>query len=289
MILFDQNCLNSFLINLEFDDEAPTPIQCPPLSGNPVRPENPLAEFIGEQTQGEWQLIVEVVVAGFGTGSINSWGLDFCSTIIAEAPVLITNETLEVPPGQGNTITNSLLEVTDNAASASQIKYILVEVPENGSLFRTGDNNPLTPGESFTQQTINSFNLSYVHDGSATTTDEFIFVVEDNEGGWIPNQTFNIVIDDGAVVNTNDLSLDNNITLFPNPADDMINLKLQQPLADDAGLRIITANGQVVQQHTLDMGLQQMELHTNNLPVGVYWVEISTETGQLTQKLIIQR
>jgi subtilisin-like proprotein convertase family protein len=289
VILFDQNCLNSFLINIEFDDEAPTGIQCPPLSGNPVQPENPLAEFIGEDTQGEWELIVQVVNAGFGTGSINSWGLDFCSTVIAEAPVLITNETLEVPPGQGNTITKNLLEVTDNVASPSQVKYILVEVPENGDLFRAGDNDPLLPGESFTQQTINSLNLSYVHDGSATTSDAFIFVVEDNEGGWIPNQTFNIVIDEDATVNTNDLSLDNNITLFPNPADDVISLKLQQPLTDDAGLRVLTAHGQVVQQHTLDAGLQQMELYTNNLPVGIYWVEISTETGQLTQKLVIQR
>ena len=288
VILYNLNCLNTSLINLSFDDEAPTDIQCPPASGNPMRPENPLSAFIGENTQGEWQLKVQVVNAGFGSGSINSWGVEFCSTASPTPPSLLTNETLQVPPGQGNPITNSHLEASDDNASDSQIKFILVTVPENGSLYRTSDNEPLVPGESFTQQTINSYNLSYVHDGSATTTDQFIFIVEDGAGGFIPNEVFNIEIDEDAMVNTDDLNADNAIELFPNPANKMAQLRLQQPLSEDGQIYLRNTQGQIVQSLTMKSGATALEINTSKQAAGIYLVEVHSGDNVLSQKLIIQ-
>ena len=289
VVLYDLNCLNTSLINLSFDDEAPTDIQCPPASGNPVRPENPLSAFIGENTQGEWQLKVQVVNAGFGSGGINSWGVEFCSTASPTPPSLLTNETLQVPPGQGNPITNSHLEASDDNASDSQIKFILVTVPENGSLYRAGDNEPLVLGESFTQQTINSFNLSYVHDGSATTTDQFIFIVEDGAGGFIPNEVFNIEIDENAMVNTDDLNADNAIELFPNPARDMVHLQMKNPLQEAGQLRVLNAQGQLVIKQLMSLGSQHMDINTSQLASGVYLLELYSGEQSYTEKLIINK
>ena len=289
VVVFDQNCLNTNIISLSFDDEAPTDIICPPFSPNPVKPENLLSAFDGQDTQGEWQLKVQVVNSGFGSGTINSWNLDFCSTIVAEPPLLVTNAPFPIPSGATSTITTDFLDATDNVSSPSQVKFTLVEVPAHGSLFRTSDPEPLMPGESFTQQTINSWNLSYQHDGSATTEDQFVFVVENNQGGWIPNQTFSIIIDEDATVNTNELTIGNNLSLFPNPAKDNVQLLLQSPLDEQAVVRVINAQGQAVLQTTLISGMQQKDLDTSKLPAGMYLIELQTANNQLSEKLVIQR
>jgi subtilisin-like proprotein convertase family protein len=289
VLMYDNECLNTGQISLSFDDEAPTDIICPPISGNPMRPVNPLSVFIGDDTQGEWTLRVSVTSSGFGTGSINDWALEFCSTSTPAAPSLLTNNALEVPPGGANPITSDLLETTDPSATPSQLKYILVTVPENGTLLRASDSEPLTPGESFTQQTINSFNLFYVHDGSDTDTDEFVFIVENSAGALIPNQTFNIVIDEGAIVNTEGTEAGNAMEVFPNPARQMANLRLQRPLAADANVRMLNVQGQLVQQQILPAGQQQLEFNTSVLSDGIYFIELNTQNGILTQKLVIQK
>ncbi|MCG8331018.1 MAG: M12 family metallo-peptidase [Chitinophagales bacterium] len=287
-ILFDQNCLNTGSINLEFDDEAPNDIICPPIGGNPMRPENPLSVFDGEDTFGDWMLEVRVVTSGFGGGSINNWNIEFCATVSLTPPSLIRNETLAVPPGQSNVISTDYLEVQDEASTPADIRYVLITVPSNGQLYRAGDNEPLTPGEIFTQETINSFNLSYVHDGSATTEDKFYFLVENELGGWIPSQVFNIEIDENAVVNTDDLNINNSIELFPNPANKMAQLRLQQPLSEDGQIYLRNTQGQIVQSLTMKAGATALEINTSKQAAGVYLVEVHSGENVLSKKLMIQ-
>jgi len=289
VVMYDQECLNTGQINLTFDDEAPNDIQCPPVGGNPMRPINPLSEFIGDDTQGEWTLEVQVATSGFGSGNINNWSLEFCATEVSAAPTLLTNETLEVPPGQANPITTDHLEASDEVASPSELKYILVTVPENGELYRATVAEPLAPGDSFTQQTINAFNLSYLHDGSDTDTDQFVFIVENGAGSFIPNQTFNIIIDENAMVNTNDQDITSGMEIFPNPARNLVNLSLQRPLATRADVRLLNAQGQVMQQYQMATGQQQLEMNTAALSAGVYLVELNAEESVHTQKVIIQK
>jgi subtilisin-like proprotein convertase family protein len=289
VVMYDNECLNTGQISLSFDDDAPTDIICPPISGNPMRPVNPLSEFINDQTQGEWTLRVSVTTSGFGSGNINDWALEFCSTATPSAPTLLTNNALEVPPGGANPISKDLLETSDEMASPSQLKYVLVSVPENGSLFRASDPEPLTPGESFTQQTINALNLFYLHDGSDTDTDEFVFIVENGAGALIPNQTFNILIDEGAVVNTHGLVAGNTLEVFPNPAQSIVNMRLQHPLSSVANVRLLNVQGQVVQQAILSAGQQQLEMNTSALAAGLYFIELNANSGKITQKLVIQR
>lgn len=286
VLLFDQSCLNTGLMRASFDDEAPNPISCPPINTLPVRPEEELSAFIGENTFGEWTLRVRVVNPGFGGGSLKEWGLEFCAAVTATAPVMITNEVIGVPPGQGNTITTDFLEVQDDVSAPEDLKYILISTPANGQLFRNGV--ALGVGDFFTQQTINAFNLTYVHDGSDTDADGFTFLVEDEEGGWIPTQTFSIEIDENATVSTADLSLEQTIRVFPNPARDEVQVSFGQLLQGRATLELRSLQGALLMQKEADGLTGAHTLRVSSLPKGIYLLQVRTAAGTVTRRLAVQ-
>lgn len=286
VVLFDQSCLSTGLLRASFDDEAPNPIGCPPITTLPVQPEEPLAAFIGENTFGEWTLEVEVVSSGFGGGTLTKWGLEFCAAVTPSAPIIITNEVLGVPPGAGNTITADKLEVQDENATAQQLEYTIITLPQHGQLFRGTE--PLGVGDEFTQETIDLFNLTYVHDGSDTEVDSFTFIVEDQEGGWIPTQTFSIQIDEDATVSTANLPLDQTLKVFPNPARDHLNITFGQPVNGTVALSLFNLQGQRLlrqERQTVNGGIT---LPVSELPKGVYALQLQTEQGIVSRKIAIQ-
>lgn len=286
VVLFDRNCLNTGLINISFDDLAPTNIQCPPISGNPVRPVGQLSAFIGESTQGSWELKVEIEEPGFGVGSVNSWKLEFCAAIVPNAPILIRNEQLLVPPGQSNTFTTDVLEVQDENSAPENLRYILLSVPEHGQLLRAGQ--VMAPGDFFTQATINAFNLTYLHDGSDTEEDEFVFVVTNPEQGWIPAQTFQIGIDENATVSAKRQDLENKLSISPNPATDELTLRFSTPLSGELGIRLLNAQGQIVQRFGRVPAMDAVPVSVANLPRGVYFVVVENEGVRATRKVVVQ-
>jgi subtilisin-like proprotein convertase family protein len=288
--LYNLNCLNTGLIRLGFDDEAPTGILCPPSNNAPVRPNQALSAFDGENTFGEWQLRTQVVSSGFGGGgAFQSWTLEFCAALTPEAPALITNETLGVPPGQSNVITNTLLEVADGASNPDQIIYTILTPPAHGKLFRTSLNEELTMGSRFSQATINAFNLAYLHDGSDTQNDSFTFIVENSQGGWIPTQAFNIAIDEDAVVQTQEVVAQNSISLFPNPTDEQVTISFLQPVSGLVEVRFFNLQGQQVQQGRFVEGGNFLQVSTAALPSGIYFVQVQCAEGHFVQKLAVQR
>ncbi len=290
VLLYDRNCLNTNRIELSFDDEAPEDIPCPPTGGMPAQPENPLSAFDGENIAGEWQLKVRVAVSGFGGGgSIRSWGLQFCAGVATTPPALLTNERLSVPPGEGTTITASYLEAEDNTATPEQLTFTLLASPAHGQLTRWSLGDTLGMGDKFSQATINTFNLGYIHDGSATTRDSFIFIVQDGRGGFLPSQVFQIEIDEDAMVGIDQVKDDNALTLFPNPAKDELNLRFRQALSGPVSVRMLSLQGQRVRESRFPEGGTQLQLNTAGLPSGIYFVHVQTEAGTFTEKVVIQR
>jgi subtilisin-like proprotein convertase family protein len=288
--LYSQNCLNTGLIRLGFDDEAPTGILCPPDNNQLVRPFQPLSALDGEDSFGEWALEARVMVSGFGGGgSFQSWTLEFCAALTPESPTLFVNEPLAVPPGQSNIITQGLLEAADGNSNPDQIVYTLLTLPAHGQLVRTSLGETLTVGSRFTQSTINAFNLSYVHDGSASQSDSFTFIVENNQGGWLPTQTFRIDIDENAMVNVPEVPLANGITLFPNPAQDMVQIRFERPVPGRAQVRLFNLSGQEVERRLFPDTAAALELSTVRLAAGLYIVSVQTETGVFAEKLLIQK
>ncbi|MEM1214467.1 MAG: reprolysin-like metallopeptidase [Bacteroidota bacterium] len=280
--LYDSECATTDIVSAGFDDEAPDEIICPPNGNFIFRPSEPLSLFDGENTEGVWTLEVKVIESGFGSpGQIGNWGLAFCAEGNPVAPAQVNNDTLFVPPNEANPITNDLLRVTDNNQVGPELVYTLVSVPEHGTLFRsTGE---LSVGMSFTQETIDAFNLTYLNTNPDAVHDGFAFVVEDGTGGFLPVEDFNIKIEDGAPVNTTEVRVDN-FQVFPNPTTERITVRLAEPAAETLPIRILNVRGQVVQQSTLGTGVLQQELDLERLPASVYLVEIGGRSVRVVKQ-----
>ena len=226
------------------------------------------------------------VGGGFGGGgAIEEWNLEFCASFTPTNPFVVVNDTLAVPPAQENTITQTILEVQDVDNTAEELLYTVIAVPENGVLFFAG--NPLAVGDNFRQSSINATNLTYFHDGSETEFDSFLFNVTDEEGGWLPTQKFNIKIDEDAVVNTDNVFSDNQVWVYPNPANDLIHIQFESTLSEEVVIRLLNIHGQEVLKNVPN-SQQFMELPVQHLPSGTYAISIESSDAILVKKIIIQ-
>ncbi|MCB0589308.1 MAG: T9SS type A sorting domain-containing protein, partial [Phaeodactylibacter sp.] len=112
---------------------------------------------------------------------------------------------------------------------------------------------------------------------------------DDGQGGFIPTQTFHITIDENAVVGTDEPEAGNALRLFPNPARDQVTIGFRQAIGGEMTVRLLNLQGQVVQQQRFPEAGRQLQLNTSGLPAGVYFVNVQTEEGAFTEKLILQR
>ena len=197
------------------DDEAPADIQCPPTTGATFRPQGNLSDFNTLPATGTWTLRAKVTDELGAGGVIEEWGLQLCSNASTNAPFLVRNELMPLPPGQARQITDEFLLTEDEDNSPSELTYTIVTAPEHGTvLFQ---NVPVEVGMTFRQSSLNAGNVKYQHDGGPETTDGFTFAVEDGEGGWFGTPRFEIEIDPTVVVSTTELERAYEFSIFPNP------------------------------------------------------------------------
>lgn len=278
VVLFDQDCGATVNLRLGFDDDAPSAVVCPPDDGIVFQPLNPLAAFIGENTQGTWTLEVAVVRSGFGaSGALEEWQLEFCATEQPANPTLLTRDTLYVPPTLRNSITPLELNAIDPAINDNELLYTVVTLPEYGTL--TYDGEPLLPGSQFKQRAIDNWLVQYQHHGGDNRFDAFSFVLENGLGGFLPVTTLPIVIDDNAVVGTTAMPrATTELQLFPNPARDAVTLDLAYLSGAAGKVSLLTAQGQVV-RHWQQVSSSHFKLPLQGIPAGLYLVRVSNLEG----------
>ncbi len=91
--------------------------------------------------------------------------------------------------------------------------------------------------------------------------------------------------------NTNQIeSLDFEYTLFPNPTQSTCTLQFQSSKKEELQLILYNTLGQVVQTHSivLSVGQTNYPLDLNHLSKGIYLVQLQSESGHLSEKLMIQ-
>jgi len=154
---------------------------------------NPFANFNGTNSTGDWMLSITDNIGEDG-GQLASWELLICTdsgqTI---PPSVVNNNILNVTNGSTKAITDAELSFSSNG-SQENIIYTLISQPSEGTIMK--DNISLLSGDIFSQADINNNSISYNHSGSFTNSDSFIFDVEEVNGGWIPNNNFQINISD---------------------------------------------------------------------------------------------
>lgn len=79
--------------------------------------------------------------------------------------------------------------------------------------------------------------------------------------------------------------------LFPNPANNEVNLTISTPNAQSADVKIINALGQVViaKNVSLNVGYNNIQIDTKELASGIYYVSFDSGNGISTKKLTITK
>ncbi|MEK7254162.1 MAG: reprolysin-like metallopeptidase [Bacteroidota bacterium] len=285
VVLFDQVCGNVSTFDFGLDDQAPFEIACPPINGLSYKPQNPLAAFVGENTVGNWVLRVQVVNALGQGGNLSAWNLEFCAAVNANNPFLINNEPLLMQPGGSYGIYENLLLVEDTDNNADQLQYTIVAAPKYGFLTRNGAQ--LVVGNHFTQGDIHTGKLGYTNLDPNVTGDYFTFIVEDGTGGWLGTPKFSIVIDPNAPSGTDEESLENQVSVFPNPASDVLNVVFKNALTADAELFVTDVQGKLLKKQTLSSEEQVVQIATGEFAAGLYFLNVRTDEGVFAKRFVV--
>jgi phosphatidylserine/phosphatidylglycerophosphate/cardiolipin synthase-like enzyme len=79
--------------------------------------------------------------------------------------------------------------------------------------------------------------------------------------------------------------------MFPNPANDLLNLEFNAPAGINNRIQITDISGRLVLDYTYGTpaGMNNLQLDVRNLPNGVYVLGISGQWGGMTKKLVVAR
>ncbi|MCF8247533.1 MAG: proprotein convertase P-domain-containing protein [Saprospiraceae bacterium] len=231
----------------------------PTISGN-YQPIDPFAGFSSENSMGNWILKITDSYDDDG-GALNNWSLDICGLVPSPLAVLLKNEVLTVPQGQSAVVSQTYLQ--GQGSPNSQVVFTLLSVPVNGNLI-IGVDVPVV-GTTFTQADIDAGLLSYQHDGSMTTSDEFEFDMVDNAGSWLHAQVFHINIIQNTLAAT--IAITQGINCFGE---------------NDGEITVTASGGNDPLTYSLNGGTFQSSNVFSGLAPGDYAVEVMDADGFTT-------
>jgi len=123
--------------------------------------------------------------------------------------------------------------------------------------------------------------------------DAFIGGALSNAMSWTPLSSIEFAYDDrgtgfmvdnikitnaDGTLGTSDLSLQNSLTISPNPASDLINIKTNEKISS---VEILDLSGRIVLKNKGDH-----QVNVNKLEKGIYMVKINTSKGLVTKRMI---
>lgn len=133
---------------------------------------------------------VELTITDGSGGEIP--GVSFTISIqpVNDPPVLAANYQLSVAEGGTGTIARATLRAEDADNTDEELTFVVETVPLHGTLVLEAA--ALGAGDSFSQQYVNDSLLAYLHDGSNSPADSFVFDVWDNAGAAVGQTVFSI-------------------------------------------------------------------------------------------------
>ncbi|MEL7534295.1 MAG: T9SS type A sorting domain-containing protein, partial [Bacteroidota bacterium] len=83
--------------------------------------------------------------------------------------------------------------------------------------------------------------------------------------------------------------LDPELRIYPNPANDELNLDFGQALADDLQIRLLDMQGRPVQQRSLNPGKAFYKVDLQKLSAGMYYLELYNRENSIHRQKIVVR
>jgi hypothetical protein len=101
---------------------------------------------------------------------------------------------------------------------------------------------------------------------------------------------FTINVINPLSVSVSEMEVNNNFTLFPNPATGLLNVMFSQSLTNSPIIQFYDISGRRVQSEIIPVinNGQQLVFDISKLPAGIYFVSIESASGRETHKLIKQ-
>lgn len=104
-------------------------------------------------------------------------------------------------------------------------------------------------------------------------------------GYWYTTPAGGLLIECPKVTGIDELDFNSNITLYPNPAQNWLNIRFSEATTSSTKVRIFDLNGKLQNEQVISAGEFQTILSTNNLNNGLYLVEISNTDGVIRKKI----
>jgi subtilisin-like proprotein convertase family protein len=267
-----------------FNEDSQQEFLCPPDKGQVYPSQESLTAFNGEEAEGPWTLIIDDIATG-ASGTLSGWRLSLCSDANPSPPYFLNRHLLLLAPGQTAGITPQLLMVGDDNNQPWELTFTLVRTPRRGLLRRAGA--VLAVGHTFTQQDIYDGLMSYEDTSGTEGEDDFLFTVQDGEGGWLDISAFEIRTD-AALSTVGPLGPGKGaLILYPNPAGAETTLVWPAGLGEHPQIRVFHIQGGPVPVQVAFQDGQRATIRTGSLAPGYYVVHLTGSGQVLSASLLI--
>jgi len=97
-----------------------------------------------------------------------------------------------------------------------------------------------------------------------------------------------VVQNNSQVTSTADLVI-GTLTVFPNPVASQVTVTIDQLNSELLNLSVVDVSGKNIKQMDSVSGLSEYTVNLNDLPNGIYWIELHTAIGKIAKKIIKEK
>jgi len=94
---------------------------------------------------------------------------------------------------------------------------------------------------------------------------------------------------DGIVSTRYEVLTGAELTLFPNPVRDRLNVRLDEVYPKDLRFRLFATDGSLLRENVLRRGSTMLEIDADGLPQGAYLLEVADGRALAVHKVIVGR
>jgi hypothetical protein len=202
---------------------------------------------------------------------------DFASSNLKLHAVITEGTTFWNKKSNGETQFEDVMKKMITTSAGSALSPLTKDAPVNKSVNFAFAGNYRLPLDGSVAQHIN-----HATENSVETWNDLavvVFVQDATTKEVLQSETFPIAL-------TSVETLEQGIQLYPNPANDMFNLKVASLTSEKASITVSNLKGQVVYQGSLVDGKAQ--INVENMSEGMYVVNINSGSRNLNTKLVVR-